>query len=1722
MKNEFCSAVVLLGVAMGLGTTDSRADLFDTDAITSGRVPADVSFAKEQSDGSLIRVLREYAPCLKVDIRDKGKWTVTFGEAKVTPGKKCTAALSIAIVPEAGKVKTQDIANFRPENQAQKQESLEGKGYGVLTFYGIGKSGRTRLADVQLSPMPWKIIAATFSVPDGVDRLTAEMTGSGGGIFYVADLAVGQSGTTPTVFLPQSNTLDRIQGLESVEFATFIKEGKPYGFYHPGETISWTVNPPPLAGFQTFTYKIQDPYGKVLVRGEGEFPKTIEYKPQGPGYYELVVRTRSEKIPTQMVCDWQGAGVYSRWPGSRAGGHPFGTQCCPMDLMRMYGASWARGALYGWFDEITQIDANKDYSDMIKQFRDNNILPLHSSNNIAAKSNSVPPGGENELPKDFDAYAQAYKKMVSLGGKFVEHFELWNEPEGRLGANPYWTIENFTKTVLAAHKGMKEANPKAKLAIGSNLELINGVHQNGGKDAYEIMILHPYPWAVGGPWNTPEDGLLLEICASARNWLDANGGKDKEIWSTEYGYTTGTTQCGCSELQQAQMNTRASLLQLAGGLTKINPFRMQDVWFWGQVDGRFGLCKWNMTPKPSMVAYGVLIRAVRDLPFRGRLVTQKNLAALVFGNEKETVVALWTNQGTKPMSLSVPAGSRLMDQFGKVTEIGSGDHTLTVEESVQYVLVPESYRSFTGRQKMSFLAGFQGGIFDSKVKHQETQIPILPTAPVVDGKLDEWTGPGIEMDYPSFNFNATIKAAIHGENLYLMCKIRGESPGKNAYSGGSLWKGDCLELYFTADGKNRPVGYYRETDMHIVVAPGEDGVNGKIANVIAGANPEIPGAAVRYTVDPGGGYDLEAAIPLKFLKVSNPKPGDCFGFDVQVCPGSVKEPYDRRCQIAWNGTGQNYMNPFLWGEAKVVDSSAVTSAPAGYLGWTMGVWPKGLHNTGLMPIVIELDETRWTATFASAANWTKDIYAVVGGWIDNWKTFAWSDGKTLTLGGKQPWESGIAIWKFEAPDGNRFVGGTVSVEAKMVGGTAGQEMKNVFLGIGRKLVLKGGGDYWKGFNDFNADEFEKACFKAGSESQRLSVNIPQGVESFYVAVARTAGAANQLVLRQMQVDAKLANTHGLTVRFDREEPLWSADEKIVLQANATGQPGPQRCWWSLKRRKGPVTRQGISPVASGKAKIDLTGADAGFYTLAVYDSAERAKPLDTQDVVILRAQDPRVTPEDSIFGAMAADVDIAKRMGVKWMVTTYQWAWNQASEKDPIILPNASYFRSYRENGIEPIVLIDTAPGWANGGKAATAPPEPKFYANWIAFNEAVARALAKWVTWFQSWNEPNNPSGMTYDWKNVLAKAKEIQRLQYEGIKRGNPQAKLIGGCFAGCPADWFAKWLQGPDSTLRHQEAMSGHPYCQAFPNEGYEHKRPPELTLIPEILAARKAMDDNGAKDQPLFWTEYGWMADKVAPEAFARWVTRHQIIMQAYKDITKTKADCIFSFGSNTNYCIFAQPLEIKPGGHRFRPVVGAFATTAAMLAGSKPLARISDHPNEVYAYSFLKNDQTIFAAWATEASKTLKIVLPMETPRTMVRVGVMGEESIAVVEPSRPVDLPNNRDPIYLLMHSQPHLYSTTRVLAVDTNIGRDVNADIVLANIGPGKIDYRVTTDAPWLKVANAEGTVTAEKPVTIGIVASAPGSAVETYRARITISGKSSGIAPLVIPVVLQTLTGP
>lgn len=134
-----------------------------------------------------------------------------------------------------------------------------------------------------------------------------------------------------------------------------------------------------------------------------------------------------------------------------------------------------------------------------------------------------------------------------------ENISAFADYTGRLSARyckelPFWEVINehnissqvdrnpihYNKVLNASFRKLKETNPKFLVLYGGTMGIPWDYLEKSLKEgpSYDVMNLHPY--TIG---TFPEDSLADNIRA-VRSMMEKYGGKNKEIWVTEYGYAS--------------------------------------------------------------------------------------------------------------------------------------------------------------------------------------------------------------------------------------------------------------------------------------------------------------------------------------------------------------------------------------------------------------------------------------------------------------------------------------------------------------------------------------------------------------------------------------------------------------------------------------------------------------------------------------------------------------------------------------------------------------------------------------------------------------------------------------------------------------------------------------------------------------------------------------------------------------------------------------------------------------------------------------------------------------------------------------------------------------------------------------------------------------------------------------------------------------------------------
>jgi hypothetical protein len=221
-------------------------------------------------------------------------------------------------------------------------------------------------------------------------------------------------------------------------------------------------------------------------------------------------------------------------------------------------------------------------------------------------------------------YANFVFQAVSRYAPFgVHHYEIWNEPNldawWASGPNAADYVNLLRPAYLKAHQadpfvtvisgglaphGDLGANP---YEIRSPVNFITAMYRAGARGFFDAFANHPYPPLPNDPFSGRATWNALMQTEWEHSIMEANGDGHKQIWGTEYGSPTGSTD-------PKAVNTNQQAQYLVEGLRwwVMHPYTgplfvqtVRDGWpgFPGDWHSYMGLLNRDFRPKP---AYGLL------------------------------------------------------------------------------------------------------------------------------------------------------------------------------------------------------------------------------------------------------------------------------------------------------------------------------------------------------------------------------------------------------------------------------------------------------------------------------------------------------------------------------------------------------------------------------------------------------------------------------------------------------------------------------------------------------------------------------------------------------------------------------------------------------------------------------------------------------------------------------------------------------------------------------------------------------------------------------------------------------------------------------------------------------------------------------------------------------------------------------------------------------------
>ena len=293
-------------------------------------------------------------------------------------------------------------------------------------------------------------------------------------------------------------------------------------------------------------------------------------------------------------------------------------------------------------------------------------------------------------PEGVAAYCEFVKAAVRRYRGNVDHWQVWNEPNGG-----FWpgSPEEYATLLAAAGNTIHATSPTAKV-LGLNMAFCDvrwaeRVLKQIPYDSFDIACFHPYRgqcapeekldwWMLDQyvkTWHPKE--LTSDYPMVRMTYLEQaeelvtvmkRFGTPKPLWVTEICWNTDIHPYGVSELRSADLLVRMYVLSIASP-------HVEKVFWWTLADtgtrqfdkaDMVGLMRNDLTPKYSYYAYATLARMLEGKRHVRGDCLGPDVYCLTFGadgSDKETIVA-WSTKPTAYVRVTNEHGLTLYDVYG--------------------------------------------------------------------------------------------------------------------------------------------------------------------------------------------------------------------------------------------------------------------------------------------------------------------------------------------------------------------------------------------------------------------------------------------------------------------------------------------------------------------------------------------------------------------------------------------------------------------------------------------------------------------------------------------------------------------------------------------------------------------------------------------------------------------------------------------------------------------------------------------------------------------------------------------------------------------------------------------------------------------------------------------------------------------------------------------------
>jgi len=294
---------------------------------------------------------------------------------------------------------------------------------------------------------------------------------------------------------------------------------------------------------------------------------------------------------------------------------------------------------------------------------------------------NAPPGYVTTYgcPGDMAEWEEYVRQVATRYRGKVKVWESWNEVRHWVDNMLYgWTVEKYVELHRRTYDVLKEVDQEnIVLVCADSLDFLDRCLEAGLGDAYDGIVIHPYRSDSTPEQNRYEPwfdttGDLVDVFLTARQWLDARGRPDAQVWVTEIGWgILGSESHGpmVSEEDHGRYLSRTFLLSQGSS-------EAANVCWHDFALGMFGICDGGANPRPAILSFAGLVARLHEAEPVKRYTFQGRLHAFLFRRADADVLALWAEHGTEFVMITPRSDLQLSlyDWFGnKQTTAISGE-----------------------------------------------------------------------------------------------------------------------------------------------------------------------------------------------------------------------------------------------------------------------------------------------------------------------------------------------------------------------------------------------------------------------------------------------------------------------------------------------------------------------------------------------------------------------------------------------------------------------------------------------------------------------------------------------------------------------------------------------------------------------------------------------------------------------------------------------------------------------------------------------------------------------------------------------------------------------------------------------------------------------------------------------------------------------------------------